>query len=145
MNTRTGNDAELLRRIRARLTELESILATCDNTWVAEDLIYRFWHHSAKVYILQDTTEEIVNALRAVGGELHLHPWFESIVAAGCGKTFEMSHNDDWILHTKPIVDAFFHARYMLEMVVKYGRELEQAPTLLPSGWAAVLELYQIR
>jgi hypothetical protein len=28
---------------------------------------------------------------------------------------------------------------------VRYARELEHAPRLLPSGWAAVLYLYNIR
>jgi hypothetical protein len=43
------------------------------------------------------------------------------------------------------MLEAFFHARYFLEMAVKYGRELELPPTLLPSGWAALLYLYNLR
>jgi hypothetical protein len=34
------------------------------------------------------------------------------------------------------MVEAFFHARFMVEVAVKYGRELNQAPPILPSGWA---------
>lgn len=136
---------ELLQRIHSRLEELEETYRSCTSEWVAEDLIYRFWHHSFKVYHLQSATERMVRELRIVGGDCEIHPWFESIVDAGCGKTFDMSHNADWLEHTKPIVDAYFHARYMLEMVVAYGRRLEQSPALLPSGWAAVLSLYQIR
>jgi len=30
-------------------------------------------------------------------------------------------------------------------MCVKYGRELEKPPEILPSGWAAVLYLYGLR
>jgi hypothetical protein len=33
----------------------------------------------------------------------------------------------------------------MLEKIIKYGRELEEAPPMLPSGWAAVLYLYDLR
>ncbi len=33
----------------------------------------------------------------------------------------------------------------ILEMAVKYGRKLEKAPELLPSGWAALLCLYNLR
>ena len=46
---------------------------------------------------------------------------------------------------TRPILEAFFHARYFLEMVCKYGRKLKAPPQVLPSGWAAVLYLYQLR
>lgn len=61
------------------------------------------------------------------------------------GKRFEMAHNQEWTRHTRPFVEAFFHARFFLEMAVKYGRELESAPTTLPSGWAALLCLYGMR
>jgi hypothetical protein len=136
----------LLAGMQDQLDSLEAVLVTVNDTWVSEDLIYRFWHQSFKVYQLQETTERIVAALRAVapsGSELH--PWFLEIVRAGTGQRFELAHNQDWTRHTRPIVEAFFHARFMLEMVVRYGRELEAAPMLLPSGWAAVLELYGIR
>lgn len=42
-------------------------------------------------------------------------------------------------------VEAFLHAKSFLEMVVKYGKELETAQNLLPSGWAAVLCFYDLR
>lgn len=53
--------------------------------------------------------------------------------------------NRKWLEVTRPMVEAFFHARFMVEMAVRYGRELEEPPTLLPSGWAALLYLYKIR
>ena len=56
-----------------------------------------------------------------------------------------MSDNDRWLAATRPIVEAFFHARYFLEMVVKYGKELKSPPAVLPSGWAAVLCLFNMR
>ena len=37
------------------------------------------------------------------------------------------------------------NARAMLEYTVKYGRELDAAPQYLPSGWAAVLYLFDLR
>ncbi len=52
--------------------------------------------------------------------------------------------NPDWARHTRPILEAFFHARFFLEMAVRYAG-LEKAPTTLPSGWAALLCLYRIR
>lgn len=135
----------LLDGIHREMPNLERVLDGVNDEWVHEDLVYRFWHQSFKVYALQPVTLSIVDALRACAPELGLCAWFEQIVLSGTGKTFEMSHNDDWLAHAKPIVDAFFHARFMLGMAVKYGHELEQAPGLLPSGWAALLELFQIR
>ena len=38
-----------------------------------------------------------------------------------------------------------FHAKFFLEMVVKYGKEIDEPPEVLPSGWAAVLCLYDLR
>lgn len=43
------------------------------------------------------------------------------------------------------MIEAFFHARYMLEMICKYAEALENPPALLPSGWAEVLCLYNLR
>lgn len=136
----------LLEAIHARLEALDGLLAAVDDQWVSEDLLYRFWHHSMKVYGLQDYTARIVDALAELAPPgCALHPWFAEIVTAGTNKTFQLAHNQDWTGHTRPIVEAFFHARAMLAATVKYGHELERAPQLLPSGWAMLLELYQIR
>jgi hypothetical protein len=43
------------------------------------------------------------------------------------------------------MLQAFFHARYFLEMACKYGKELESPPQFMPSGWAAVVYLYDLR
>lgn len=61
------------------------------------------------------------------------------------GKQFEMKHNQQWTSHTRVFLEAFFHAKYFLEMAVKYGKELDTAPNTLPSGWAALLCLYDLR
>jgi hypothetical protein len=46
---------------------------------------------------------------------------------------------------THPILEAFWHTKYFIQMMLKYGRELESAPQCLPSGWAAVLYLFELR
>lgn len=46
---------------------------------------------------------------------------------------------------TRPIVEAFFHARFFVEMAVKYGSELTEPPQPMPGGWAALLYLYDLR
>lgn len=135
-------DGELLARLKSDLPALEILLAKASEHWVYEDLVYRFYHQSFKVYSLQGITQEIVDALRKHG---ELNPWFVQIVAEGTGKTFGLEHNKRWLEVTRPIVEAFFHARYFLEMAVRYAKELDEAPQMLPSGWAAVLCLYNIR
>jgi hypothetical protein len=77
--------------------------------------------------------------------ERELNRWFEQILAEGTGHEFDLAHNERWTEATRPIFEAFFHARYFLQMACKYGAELDEAPRTLPSGWTAVLHLYDIR
>jgi len=135
----------LLEAVRDRLPELEQLLTSCSDHWGYEDPIYRFYHQSLKVYNLQSTTLRIVSVLRELSSDHPLDAWFEDIVSRETGQRFDVQHNLDWPGHTRPIVEAFFHAKYFLEMVVRYGRELKEPPTLLPSGWAAVLCLHGLR
>jgi hypothetical protein len=65
--------------------------------------------------------------------------------AGASGKRFDWEHNNEWAQHTRPFLEAFFHAKFFLEMAVKYGKELKEAPETLPSGWAALLYFYNIR
>jgi len=41
--------------------------------------------------------------------------------------------------------EAFFHAKTFLSLTVRCAGALDHAPRLLPSGWAAVLSLYDAR
>jgi len=141
-----GEDAKkLLRNIKERLPELEELLARIEDHWGIEDSFYRFYHQSFKVYHLQQTTEEIGKILQSLLPGHSMNRWFSEIVAQGTGREFEMSHNQDWLRHTRPIVEAFFHTHCFLKMAVKYGKALETDPACLPSGWAAVLYLFDLR
>ena len=44
----------------------------------------------------------------------------------------------------RPILEAFFHACFFLEMAVRYAH-IEAPPRPLPSGYAALLCLYGLR
>jgi hypothetical protein len=166
-----ADDALLLERTKERLPQLEKLLTDVNDHWCYEDGIYRFYHQSFKVCYLQVTTIKIVAALRELWPDRPLNPWFQQIIDEGAGTakpppgskvsqfgnlsarplvggamlTFDHSWNKDWLRHTRPIVEAFMHAKFMLEMAVKYGQELETAPDLMPSGWAALLYLYDAR
>lgn len=136
---------KLLRNIKQHLPKLEKLLAQVEDHWGIEDGMYRFYHQSFKVYSLQQATEEICKALQELLPDHPMNPWFSEIVVQGTGHEFEMSHNQDWLRHTRPIVEALFHAHYFLKMAIKYGKELDSAPNCLPSGWAAVLYLFGLR
>ena len=135
----------LLETIKAHLPELEKLFAEISGHWHAEDGFYRFYHHSLKVYSLQSDTERIVAALQSLLPERAFNVSFRQIIGEGTGKTFELAHNRRWLAETRPILEAFFHARAMLEYAIKYGREFQTAPQCLPSGWAAVLYLFDLR
>lgn len=136
---------ELLANIHKDLPALTELLASCSDHWGYDDPIYRFYSQSFKVYRLQETTSEIEAKLQALAPGRNLAEWFVTVIKEGTGKTFTMAHNDNWLVHARPIVEAFFHARYFLEMAVKCGKELQSPPQLMPSGWAALLCLYGLR
>lgn len=141
-----AQEAILTSNIKRKLADIDSLLEKVNDKWVAEDLVYRFWHQSFKVYLLQPTTEAIVALLRELApGDLGLNPWFEEIVKDGTGRKFDMADNKNWVGATRPVIDAFFHARYMLEMVAKYGKLRNPDEQFIASGWAAVLCLYNLR
>jgi hypothetical protein len=135
--------AELLKAIKAALPTLRDLLAGLSGRDF-EDPIYRFYHHSYKVFILQNRTDEIVSTLRKLLPQRDLNPLFLEIVAQGTSKEFSFDQNADWPRHTRPILEAFFHSRFFLEMAVRYA-ELDKPPNVLPSGWAALLSLYRLR
>lgn len=135
----------MLSAAKRRLPELKALLSANFDHWGYQDPIYRFYHQSFKVYGLQTATLKIVAALQALLPHRKLNSDFLKIVAEGTGKEFEMSHNANWLKHTRPIVEAFFHAHHMLLMVCVYAEKLPEPPQALPSGWATVLYLYNLR
>jgi hypothetical protein len=136
---------ELLKNIKAQLPKLKELLASVNDHWNYEDAVYRFYHHSFKVYHIQTTTVKIVGALADLLPGHTFNDNFRTIFIAGAGKKFKHEHNRNWSGHTRPMLEAFWHAKFMLEMAVKYGEELTEPPSPLPSGWAALLYLFNLR
>jgi hypothetical protein len=128
----------ILKNIKKNLKSLEEM------KYAAEDEMYRFYHHSFKVYWLQDHILKIVKKIKSFSRQ-PLDDWFLQIISEGTKEKWQHSHNDNWLKHTRPIVEAFFHANYFLDMMIKYGKELKRPPNSLPSGWAAILTLYGLR
>jgi hypothetical protein len=145
MATDLAAEQRLLANIKTNLLALEALRERTRSEWGYEDFVYRFYHQSFKVFGVQSMTLSIVAALRDLLPEAALNAWFLAIIEEGTGHTFKEEMNAVWLPSTRPMLEAFFHARFMLEMVVKFGRSLEEPPQTLPSGWAAVLYLYGLR
>jgi len=146
IESRYKKHSTLLKNIKKYHSDLRSLLNSC-NELEYEDRMYRFYHHSFKVYYLQDSTNSFVKILRMISPNKKSDPlddWFETIIREGTGYTWQSEHNKEWLKYTRPILEAFFHAKYFVEMAVKYGT-MEEAPEILPSGWAGLLTLYKIR
>ncbi len=135
----------LLQNLKAKLPELKELLAAVEGHWGLEDAVYRFYHQSFKVYRVQEHTERIVSALQSLLPGRELDPDFLTIVKDGTGKEFQLEHNQEWLRHTRPMLEALWHAHYFLRTACKYGEELSEVPRLMPSGWAAFLYLYRLR
>jgi hypothetical protein len=128
--------------LRARSAELMSLWDTVNDHWGYEDPVYRFYHQSFKVFRMQQSTQKMVAVLEALVPGRELHPWFRAIIADGTGKVFSPQENQRWLEVTRPIVEAFQHARYFLDMACRYAEAPEEQPC--PSGWAALLHLYRL-
>jgi hypothetical protein len=102
---------------------LEKLLRDCQSHGGYEDAIYRFYHHSFKVYALQETTSAIVASLQSLAPDRKLNESFMAIVRDGTGKTFEREHNRQWLEVTRP------HRRGVLPRAVlpRNGRALREA------------------
>ena len=153
MEVRDFSEDALLKNLKKQRKELKELLADysldprleeAQSHWSYEDPIYRYYHHSFKVFYMQEDTLKMVEALKRLLPGRELNKMFMEIINEGTGREFNHSMNQEWSRHTRPIVEAFFHAKYMLEMAVKYSR-LKYPPQCMPSGWAAFLYLYELR
>ena len=134
----------LLERVKQRKATLQELWEELNGHWGYEDGFYRFYHGSFKVYRVQSLIEKAVKFLRELLPERELNESFMAIIREGTGKEFERAHNREWLKHTRPVLEAFAHARYMIEMAVRYAG-LPEPPQPMPSGWAGLLYLYDLR
>ncbi|VVB79523.1 Uncharacterised protein [uncultured archaeon] len=137
---------QLLGNIKGQLLTLERKLDFYSRARF-ENYFYRAYYNSNEVYQVQRFTGDIVKTLRSLSPnkEKRLDSMFERLIIEGTGKEFELEHNQRWFEEAFPMINAFMHSRYFLELAVKYGKELEKAPARIPSGWAALLCLYRLR
>ena len=134
----------LLVRLKEQKIALTEMLARLGSHWTYEDGFYRFYHISHKVYAVQGATLSAVELLRNLMPERKLNLLFDEIIRNGTGKEFELAHNENWQTHIRPMLEALSHAKFMVEMAVRYA-DLPEPPQPMPSGYAALLYLFDLR
>jgi hypothetical protein len=134
----------LFLRIKAALPELEEVARELEEA--EEDGVYRFYHGSFKVFYLQDPVKKAFELIKKIGGEDD-PPLFDysRIVEVGTARGFRLETNDNWDAETRPILEAFWHTKYFVLNMIKYGKKLEKVEMPLDYGMAAVLYLYELR
>lgn len=142
---REAEERRLLSECKRKLPELKALLASASDHWGYEDPIYRFFHHSFKVCRAQTTTLKIVEVLQSLAPHLELNSDFAEIIADRTRKPSASPGGTKPPNPPRAMIEAFFHARHMLLMLCKYAEELSEPPPALPSGWATVLYLYNLR
>jgi hypothetical protein len=151
VNASFQKEREIITQIhehRKEISEIQEVIL--NNKMGIENMFYRFYHSSFKVYDLQTVTERIVKLFCDIG-KCHFHdlnPFYIEIVSEGIRKKFDRSHNIRWTYETRPILEAFFHSSHLLEMMAKHGLKMDplrEPSASLKEGWASVLYLYKIR
>ena len=149
LEERYDRECRILNNVKEKKEDLAQIERMIQNHRFGEqDAFYRFYHQSFKVYRLQGVTDRIVTFLCDVAEcEFEdLHPMFRRIVQGGTGKEFTPQANERWEDETRPIIEAYTHAKHVLDMLVLHGTKLEEPPIgIIEQGWGTVLHVYQIR
>lgn len=139
----------LVERVVSHLDEAKALKEKLDRDWGVADNFYRFYHQSFKVYRSQSSTEECLELFKKIAqDDFKLDRYYLQILEDGTGKEFDLSHNQEWLKHTRPIVEAMLHSKFFLDLIVEHGEKLKdvaEPPRLLDSGWAAVLYLFSER
>jgi hypothetical protein len=84
--------------------------------------------------------------VRLAPNQLLFNNWFCRVIDEALCKEFKgLETNENWLLETRPILEASWHCKNFLEQMLRFGREPEESPQILPSGRAPVLHLYDLR
>ena len=136
---------KLLSNIKQNKTEIEKRLRIIKR--LEEDYVYRFYHQSFKVFGATGEIRQTKELFEKLAPDAaRLNEWFCSTADAAIAKEFDFeTTNKIWLEESRPILEAFWHCKYFLEQMIVAADELETSPSLLPSGWAAVLYLYNLR
>ncbi len=136
---------KLLANIKENKTEIEKLCVIFRK--FEEDYVYRFYHQSFKVFGATLQIEQAKELFERLAPDSSpLNKLFRSIADTAIGKEFDFEEtNQIWLEETRPILEAFWHSKYFLEQMLVAADVLEESPQILPSGWGAVLYLYNLR
>ena len=135
----------LLNQIKNNLSEIDSLyraFASCE-----EDFVYRFYHQSYKIFYATEEIKKAKDLFEKIAPDgIPLNDWYGKIADKAIGKSFDWKKtNPKWLDETCPILEAFWHSKYFLQQMLRFGTEFQNSPQLMPSGWAAILYLYNLR
>ncbi len=137
---------ELLDNIKSNVPRIDALLKQFRNE--EPDLVYRFYHQSHKVFIMNSLIDSADNLFKNLAPEsTELNSWYRLITKTALAQEFDASEsNEKWLHQTPPILLAFWNAKYFLAQMLVAADEMDEAPPqILPSGWAAILHLYNLR
>jgi hypothetical protein len=141
---------QLLASIKAHLPQLETWLEESDD----EDMVYRFYHGSMKAFHNQYDVEEALKLFKEISPRERNSECLQ-IVKEGSVE-FNTDMNRNWLPSVRPVLEAYWHTRYFVTMMIKCAKELteltewsehhnKRVALPMPYGWAAVLYLYNLR
>ena len=136
---------ELLDAIRHRRAEIEELQRGLE---AAEaDGVLGYYEPGVEIYQLQPAVRAARKFLAALApAGIELNPGFLEVCRGACARRFEWEANPgDWGAETRPILEGFWHCRYFVRMLARFGCEPEAASGPMSPGRAAVLCLYGLR
>jgi hypothetical protein len=129
---------EFLANIKASLPQLDLTLQNIVQRWVPENLMASFYTQTPKLFLLQHHTVEMLEALAAMAPVGYaLSESFTRIVSRGTNLAFANQPDIDQV-SSQAIVEAFFHAKFMLEQAIGHGRLWDKVPSLPSFGFIAL-------
>lgn len=136
---------ELVANVKAHRDRIEALHEELLHAEV--DGVYRFWHKSFKVYLrlqpgIRGTFAEL-EALAPHGTEID--SWLARIILDGLKPKWTEETNANWLAETRPIVEAYWHCKHIVERIIEFSDWDPSASNLLPSGVATVLTIYGLR
>lgn len=138
---------KLLQNVHNSLPTLYEMVSNITREWNSTDSLYRFYHHSFKMYNIQTATLAIVTALKTLDPKEtpYFDESFEKLIADGTGREWERWHNKCWNQFGNAMFLAYFHAEAVLLSLLRSAETLDHSPIMLPSPWALCLEVFCLR
>lgn len=140
---------ELFRNAKNMLPEMQRIFKniTCPGGGLAH-YVYRFYHHSYKMYRVQEATSEMLSLFVRIDPKKvrAFAPEFDTIVNNGLDIEKAEWHNQCWNQIGNAMFLAFFHCKSVLEMLMWSVQQCTEAQNKwLSEPWAGCLSVFCLR